>query len=178
MYNGKVLYPTMDTRYHSDPVRIHAQNEMQTFMGRYQLETPGPGANLPFEEDPNIRLQRWGANSVYNGVQVESDLWGLGPGKRLSHQPMSYQENSAALYAPGESGNALTGSMRSFGSTPTWTEESRASDPAYVYRSAMTRTDLDLIQDGSTMSAGAVFHDSSRMQLPMEYSRQSRFRPV
>lgn len=166
----------MDTRYNSDPVRIRAKNEYQTFAGRYQLEAPGPGADAPFQEDPNIRMQHWGANSVYNGVQVESDLLCLGPGRRLSHLPESYKTSSEAMYESPASGDTRTGTRHTFGSAQTFTEESRASDPAFVYRSAAARTDLDLIRGGTPMFSGAVFRDASQQQLPLEYSRQSRFR--
>ena len=159
----------MDTRYNSDACRIRAKNEYLTFAGRYQMEAPGPGSDAPFQEDPNIRLQRWGANSVHDGVQVETDLFCLGPARRLTRDPVPYK---SCL----QSSDPRTGARNTFGSALTFTEESRASDPAYVYRSAAARTDLDLIRGGLSLCPGAVFRDASQMQLPVEYSRQSRFR--
>ena len=45
------------TRFHDDPARIAKQLEIETFAGRYQLDRPGPGVNLPYYEDTHHRLQ-------------------------------------------------------------------------------------------------------------------------
>ena len=65
------------TRFHDDSARIKKQVEESSFVGRYMLNTPGPGDNLPFFEDPQLRLQKWGANLKTNTVNMESDLLGL-----------------------------------------------------------------------------------------------------
>ena len=65
------------TRFHDDPYRIQKQLEESTHTGRYQLDTPGQGINLPFMEDPHIRLQKWGSNLRTNTTAIESDLRGL-----------------------------------------------------------------------------------------------------
>ena len=49
------------TRFRDDPHRIQKQLEESTYVGRYTLNTPGQGMDLPFNEDPHIRLQKWGA---------------------------------------------------------------------------------------------------------------------
>ena len=38
------------TRFHDDPSRIKKQSEELSFQGRYFLNTPGQGMDLPFEE--------------------------------------------------------------------------------------------------------------------------------
>ena len=48
------------TRFYDDPLRISKRLEESTFAGRYQLDMPGPGVDMPFEEDPHARLQKWG----------------------------------------------------------------------------------------------------------------------
>ena len=65
------------TRFHDDPSRIKKQLDESTFQGRYFLNTPGAGMDLPFKEDPHFRLQKWGANLHTNTVNIESDLHGL-----------------------------------------------------------------------------------------------------
>lgn len=65
------------TRFHDDPIRIQKQLQESTFSGRYMLNAPGPGADLPFFEDPNIRMQKWGSNLHTNTVNLESDLRGM-----------------------------------------------------------------------------------------------------
>ena len=42
------------TRFHDDPHRIQKQLEESTYIGRYTLNTPAQGMNLPFNEDPHV----------------------------------------------------------------------------------------------------------------------------
>ena len=65
------------TRFHDDEARIKKRLEESTFQGRYFLNVPGPGMDLAFHEDPQLRLQKWGANLHNNTVNLESDLHGL-----------------------------------------------------------------------------------------------------
>ena len=37
-----------------------------THSGRYQLDVPGPGVKMPFQDDAQIRMQKWGANLQTN----------------------------------------------------------------------------------------------------------------
>lgn len=41
------------------------------------IDTPGPGANLPFALDPQIIPQKWGANLWTNSVDIQSSLLGI-----------------------------------------------------------------------------------------------------
>ena len=50
------------TRFDYDECRTAKKLQELTGPGRYMLNTPGPGCNLCFYEDPQIRLQGWGAN--------------------------------------------------------------------------------------------------------------------
>ena len=50
------------TRFHDDKCRMQKQMQEQTYTGRYMLNVPGNGINMPFAEDPFMRLQKWGAN--------------------------------------------------------------------------------------------------------------------
>ena len=65
------------TRYHDDECRIEKQLQESTDQGRYMLNVPGNGVNMPFIDDPHIRMQYWGANLTNNTVNLESDLRGL-----------------------------------------------------------------------------------------------------
>lgn len=64
------------TSFKNDPARIKKEMEIYTYEGRYQLATPGPGMDLPFIEDPQIRLQYWGANLRTNTIGIENELTG------------------------------------------------------------------------------------------------------
>jgi hypothetical protein len=66
----------MSNRFHDDPAR-KKQTEISSFQCKYFLETPGPGMNPAFCEDPFIRLQSWGANLQTDTVNLESDFRGL-----------------------------------------------------------------------------------------------------
>ena len=65
------------TRFHDDPCRIKKQLQESVDQSLYYLNVPGNGTNMPFIEDPHIRLQKWGANIGTNMINVDSDLRGL-----------------------------------------------------------------------------------------------------
>jgi len=111
------------TRFHDDNARIKKQLEESTFSGRYMLNTPGPGEKLPFFEDPQLRLQKWGANLKTNTVNMESDLFGL---TRPLNRDL-VDENNYKQYA------ARTGVV-SYANKQPFVEESRASHPAWMYK--------------------------------------------
>jgi hypothetical protein len=111
------------TRFHDDPVRIQKQLEESTFLGRYQLNKPGPGTNMPFFEDPSVRLQGWGANLHNNTVEFESELRGL---KRTLNRDLLHENNYK---------NSVTPTYpQSFSNMSPFVEESRATHPAWMYR--------------------------------------------
>lgn len=111
------------TRFYDDPVRVESRLDLSTFEGRYQLNRPGPGMDMPFMEDPQLRLQKWGANLNTNTVNLESDLRGLSRTlNRDNVQKNVYQTHSA---------NTV---VRSFPISESFVEESRSSHPAFMYR--------------------------------------------
>jgi hypothetical protein len=65
------------TRFNDDPARIEKKLQQQTDQGRWYIDTPGPGANLPFALDPQIIPQKWGANLWTNSVDIQSSLLGI-----------------------------------------------------------------------------------------------------
>ena len=72
------------TRYNYDNCRTSKHLQESSGPGRYMLDTPGPGLYLPFVNDPQVRLQKWGANlmEVQNShpIDIDSDLVGLNNG--------------------------------------------------------------------------------------------------
>ena len=113
------------TRFHDDPARIKKQLQESTFVGRYQLDTPGQGTRLPFLEDPNIRLQKWGANLRDNTVQFESELFGLTRPLNRDSIESNYQLNQTPM--------SITPSSYYSSENP-FIEESRATHPAWMFR--------------------------------------------
>lgn len=111
------------TRFHDDPVRIAKQVEDSSFTGKYRLMTPGQGMDLPFLEDPQLRMQGWGANFRTNTVNLESDLLGLTrPLNRDLVDVNDYKTHAVATTQP------------SYRSADPFVQESRASHPAWMYR--------------------------------------------
>ena len=111
------------TRFHDDPSRIKKQIDESSFTGRYMLNTPGPGMDLPFNEDPHIRLQKWGANLQTNTVNLESDLRGL----RRTQNRDNIKLNQHSNFQP-------SSSKPSYRIEQPFVEESRASHPAWMYK--------------------------------------------
>ena len=110
------------TRFHDDPARIKKQLAESTFTGRYRIDTPGPGINLPFYEDSQLRLQKWGGNLQTNTVNLESDLFGLT--RKLQRDLVDENDYKK---------KAATGTLPNYPSANPFIEESRASHPAWTY---------------------------------------------
>jgi len=111
------------TRFNYDIARTKKTIEESSFAGKYALNRPGPGINVPFVEDPQIRLQQWGANMMTNTVNLESDLFGLSrPVNRDLVDTNDYKKNRVD-----------TSSVFYSHSKP-FIEESRASHPAWMYK--------------------------------------------
>jgi hypothetical protein len=111
------------TRSRDDYLQRKLQAQESAGAGKYALNVPGPGAYVPFYEDPHMRLQKWGANLMTNTIGVEEDLMGR-------TRPINYRSVDKFTYlekAVGTQGVA-------FPSTQPMVEESRASHPAWTYR--------------------------------------------
>lgn len=112
------------TRFHDDPGRITKRLAESTFAERYFLGKPGPGDQLPFIEDPQYRLQQWGANNMTNSVNLESDLRGLSRKLNRDHVDSNQYTSHAAK----------TSAMEYSSHSSTLVDESRATNPAWMYR--------------------------------------------
>jgi hypothetical protein len=140
------------TRFHDDPLRIQKQLQEMTGAGRYQLMRPGPGPQVPFIEDPHVRLQQWGANLHSNGANLETDL--IGVNRKLTHGIQLYDSRTPSTQA-----HQYATVENSF------TDESRATHPAWMFR--------DLEQ----ANWGFSFHDvQSKTEIPFSYNENARAR--
>lgn len=111
------------TRFHDDPYRIKKQLEETTFTGRYMLNTPGQGVDLPFVQDPQLRLQKWGANLRNNTVNLESDLMGL---TRPLNRDLVNQNNHTL--------QAVSSSSINYKDAAPIVDETRTTHPAWKLR--------------------------------------------
>ena len=80
------------TSFKYDAARVKDRLNRATIKGRYYLNVPGPLNSSCYMEDPQIRLQGFGANNMsVNGghpIDIDSDLRGItrrivGSGKNL-----------------------------------------------------------------------------------------------
>ena len=116
------------TRIKYDNFQVDKKLQEMTGIGRYILNTPGPGDNLCFFEDPQIRLQKWGANlrHVEGGaaIDIDSDLMGIT--RRLSKDckdlkyPLKGIIKSEAINYPK--------------CKKTITQQTRTTHPSWMYR--------------------------------------------
>lgn len=114
-----------NTRFNYDELRTAKLLQESTGPGRYLLNTPGPGCNPCFIEDPHIRLQGIGPNlrEVPNGhpVDIDSDLMGL-------TRPLS---KDCLLYSK----HAIETKQKTYTDCSIdYTDESRTTHPAFMYR--------------------------------------------
>jgi hypothetical protein len=111
------------TRFHDDPYRIQMQVQNSSFEGRYMLDVPGVGLNMPFFQEPQMRLQKWGANLQTNTVNLESDLFGMTRKINRDNMDLNDYKQSAVSTTP-----------MTFPVTSPFVEESRVSHPAWTYK--------------------------------------------
>ena len=137
------------TSFRSDPARVRKEMEISTYAGRYSLDTPGPGVDLPFMEDAQIRMQTWGANRHTNFVNVESDLKGMT--RRLNRDvpaENNYREHGVASEP-----------ISTFRTQAPLVQESRASLPAWTFRDAeMNRWEHPLLNPQALAHLELGFH--------------------
>lgn len=113
----------MNTRFNYDIDRTRKQLEESTYTGRYALNTPGPGSNLPYMEDSQLRLQKWGANLAKNPVDLETDLRGIT--RKMNRDIDGYNNHTTYV------GNTVS----KYPVEDPFVSESRATHPAWIYRS-------------------------------------------
>jgi hypothetical protein len=114
----------MFTSFRNDPARIQKEMEISSYSGRYALDTPGPGLDLPMMDDAQIRMQTWGANRHTNFVNLESDLKGMTRRLNRDYQDVNEYHKYSVESNP----------IQSFRVQDPYVLESRASHPAWTYR--------------------------------------------
>ena len=111
------------TRFHDDPCRINKQLQESTGIGRYMLNVPGNGSKPLYMDDPFIRMQKWGGNLMTNTINLESDLFGLS--RNINRDDI--KTNDYKL-------NAVKTEKQEYTSVNPYTDQSRATHPAWEYR--------------------------------------------
>jgi hypothetical protein len=112
------------TRFNYDKARTKKRLDESTFTGKYFLNTPGNGTPQ-FYEDPHIRLQKWGGNlrNVECGnhpIDIETELIG-----RKRYKTRYGDKN---IVQPIQTTKVKSSVV------PAYTEETRVTHPAMMYR--------------------------------------------
>lgn len=108
------------TRISNDKLRVYKNVQQSTDVGRYVLNVPGNGLDVPFVQDPHVRMQLWGANHMKDIISVENSLKNID--RPLIRETLNYKESYYTK--PDES--KMTYSEKSFGvvdsyiSQPAW----------------------------------------------------------
>ncbi len=118
------------TRFNYDDCRTKKNLAQATGPGRYILNKPGWGNNPVMFNDPQMRMQQWGANlrSVPNSsaIDIHSDL--LGITRQLKQKDCPQNQFPLKGVTKSYANNYSTYSKPI-------TDESRATHPAWMYRS-------------------------------------------
>ena len=114
------------TRFNYDQCREIKKLQESTGLGRYMLNVPGNGTKPSFSADPFNRAQKWGGNLRTNTINLESDLKGLTRNLNRDTLQNNYQTKS------------VSSSAMSYPETSPYTDQSRATHPAWEVRDAET----------------------------------------
>jgi hypothetical protein len=112
------------TRFKYDDCRTKKSLQQETGPGRWILDVPGNGSRPCYIEDPQIIIQKWGANLRTNTINLESDL--LGVNRTLSRDCLG-KDNYLNYNVPNEPISYPVCNQ-------VFTDQSRATNPAWWYR--------------------------------------------
>jgi len=112
------------TRFKYDDCRTKKELQQATDPGKWILNVPGNGANPCYMEDPQIIIQKWGANLRTNTINLESDL--LGVNRQIGRDCLG-KDNYISYNVPNKAIEYPT-------CNNLFTEQSRATNPAWWYR--------------------------------------------
>jgi len=120
------------TRFFNDPHKVKTHVENSSYAGKYYLNPPAVegGAYMPYQEDPHIRLQGWGANMMTNSIGIENELKGLTRRiQRDDPETVSYGGGSSQFADILFSSKIKYPNERKLNA-----DETRASNPAWLLR--------------------------------------------
>jgi len=116
------------TRISNDSSRIANSLRLHTNAGRYVLNVPGNGTKMPFQDDVFCRLQHFGANVQMNMLEIEDEFRGMN--RKLVTKDAGPAPNDTIPMIAKASLLA-----EKYGNVQPFTDQSRSSDPAWMYRS-------------------------------------------
>ena len=141
------------TRFNYDDARTVKRLQESTDPGRWVMNVPGQGCSPCYFEDPQIRLQKWGAN-LRNGpsnhpVDIASYLDGR---TKKNNESCSHQQKT------------IRTTKKSFSTCTPFIDESRATHPTFLYRDVEnTRWGYPLFDPQMNVERGFENNMSSRI---------------
>ena len=112
------------TRFKYDDGRTKKQLQQSTDPGRWIMNVPGNGSNPCYMEDPQIIIQKWGANLRTNAIDLENELrGGVAPLNRDCLGKDNYKTHAVS-----------TDAIQYPTCNDLFTNQSRATNPAWWYR--------------------------------------------
>ena len=112
------------TRFKYDECRTKKELQQSTDSGRWILNVPGNGTTPYYIEDPYVLLQKWGGNLRTNVLALDSDLRGV---NRQIGRDCIAKDVYTKYNVPNEA-------IQYPSYKKTFTEQSRATNPAWWYR--------------------------------------------
>ena len=145
------------TRFNYDPCRTKKILQESTGPGRWVMNQPGNGETPLFFDDPHIRMQQWGANlmSTPSGVPIDiaSDLDGRTRRATKYCTPSQFPNHGV-----------VPASKVQYPSYTSFTDETRASHPAWMYRDLeQTRWEYPLLDPQENVCK--PFHNNMNTRL-------------
>lgn len=123
-----------ETRISTDDNRIRRRLESSTCEGRYLLDVPGTGINMPFQEDVFCRLQRFGANISTSTSMLSLETQMRGRGSEYNRTYRDAPNKGPVNLLP--TSNQLKDGFQNmnYATQMPFTDQSRATLPAFIVR--------------------------------------------
>lgn len=113
----------MYTHTFYDEERSEAYLYDNTYIHQYHMQPPGNGLKLPYINDTNIRLTKWGANRGKHPLQLESHLQNRG-----NRYTRHYDETIESMLTQS---SAISPSVNYPEMSEAWTHYSRTLQPSW-----------------------------------------------
>jgi len=113
------------TRFNYDDSRTKKSLQQSTDPGRWILNVPGNNLDFCYIEDPQIIIQKWGANLRTNTINLESELKGVN--REINNRDCLGKDNYINYNVPNEA-------IKYPSCNNLFTDQSRATHPAWQYR--------------------------------------------
>ncbi len=113
------------TRFNYDDSRTKKALQQSTDPGKWILNVPGNNLDFCYIEDPQIIIQKWGANLRTNTINLESELKGVN--RQINGRDCLGKDNYINYNVPNQA-------IKYPSCNNLFTDQSRATHPAWWYR--------------------------------------------